>query len=1212
MMKIIQFNCTSVRNKKPQLEQFLIDNGISIACLSETFLMSQDSIYFKNFEIIRADRNSTTRGGGVAILIQKPIVFKRVAIPSNFHPIEVCACEIETNSQSLCIFSFYIPPNSNFSTTHLNSIMSATTCRSKVICGDFNSHNMCWGSRNTDARGRKIMDFVDSCDLVVLNTGDPTYCGSTPSCIDLTFCSASVSLGSTWKVCRESLGSTHCIVETCINFAPKNKKMENSVSPKNIENSILNKKLVDIISSPAVLDASCPLDTFSQQFADSFLFKPKHKTKNSNPWWNVVCKKASASLRLANGRFLANPSRQNYHILMSNQKSYKYTIRSEKSKGWKKFCESIDCNITVSELWKVVRCFRGSFADSMSGFNECVVQFSRNLSGPLGPIQMLRPSGVRCNHFLVSPITYSELEKAISVSKNTAPGLDGLRNDHIKQFSAPVKVWLLEMFNNVISSGVIPHSWYKYKVIPLKKRCGNPTDASSYRSIAMASTLRKLFERIICSRLDWFIESNNKISNQQAGFRRNRSTADNIIALWSAINLAFVKKESLVAVFVDIKGAFDNVNISLLVSRLQLIGAPNMFCDLVYSLFQFKDIYIQTENGMLNNTSYTGVPQGCVLSPICFNVYIDDIFNGLPGTVHALGYADDVVIFCSDRDVVKACESVQLAINRVNDKLNNLELSLSTSKTKCMIFSKNNYSQYFLRPLYLNSIQLEIVDSFNFLGFIFHKKLCLIGHIERTIKNCFHFINVLRSLCGVTWGSDTRCLLLLYLGIIRPKLEYMAPLLLDCSKSKFIKLERIQWKCLRIALGAMVSTHTMSLEQTANVMPLAERYSLLSDGVVNKIVSTKFHPARFFILELITYSRSKGIQLHPFFEKFSEKLHYNIVSFDKHPMFIFSYASSYVKSVVKYLPIEKNNCTSAEVNLKFSTIINSTYKQFKRIFTDGSKSCNGVGSGVWMPELNVEAYFSLNNKSSVFTAEVRAILEALELIPLHCNDNKFLIISDSKSALMAIGNFCNSNTHPLIFQIKSTLLNLRARNKCVHFLWVPSHMGIPGNEHVDGIASDHPLYLDFSTLPLYRGDLKMYDKAAAVQLWQTRWDLSTFGRHLYSIAPHVNHIPWFYKSDLSRPIISMINRLRFNHTKCRDHIFRINIVQNNTCSCGHLQSSNHLLFSCNNINNSLRVDFLKKLLEMGIDFNMISVLKTYNIDIFKLIYQFFSMAKINI
>ena len=242
-------------------------------------------------------------------------------------------------------------------------------------------------------------------------------------------------------------------------------------------------------------------------------------------------------------------------------------------------------------------------------------------------------------------------------------------------------------------------------------------------------------------------------------------------------------------------------------------------------------------------------------------------------------------------------------------------------------------------------------------------------HIDSTVKKCFGFVNVMRSLCGVTWGSDTNCLILLYLGFIRPKLEYMAPLLLNCDPKIFIKLERVQYKCLRIALGAMQSTHTLSLEQTANVMPLRERLAFLSDCIINKILSREHHPARPYIMELITFQN-----ISVFFSNFNAKLRQqNIICSSVHPMFEVPFDSLHYRAVVKHLPVKKTSCTPAVVNQKFNDLLNSSFKNFLRIYTDGSKTTSGVGCGVWMPDINAEAYFSLNSNSSIFTAEIREI-----------------------------------------------------------------------------------------------------------------------------------------------------------------------------------------------------------------------------------------------
>ena len=166
-------------------------------------------------EILRSDRaHSSNRGGGVAILVKKYLYFKKRSFGSRFGFIEMCACEVASSSGDLAIFfSFYIPPRSNFTASALNNILSVTSCRSIVVCGDFNAHNVSCRSRETDLRGRILMKFIDDSNLFLLNTGIPTYIGSSLSCIDVSLCSTNLGLNATWSVKNECLQSTHRIIE---------------------------------------------------------------------------------------------------------------------------------------------------------------------------------------------------------------------------------------------------------------------------------------------------------------------------------------------------------------------------------------------------------------------------------------------------------------------------------------------------------------------------------------------------------------------------------------------------------------------------------------------------------------------------------------------------------------------------------------------------------------------------------------------------------------------------------------------------------------------------------------------------------------------------------------------------------------------------------------------------------------------------------------
>lgn len=1203
-MLIAQFNATSIRNKSHALSQYLYNNNIAVACICETFLKPNEPFSIKNYTVVRSDRASDTRGGGVLIAIRKDLNYKKLCTSSSLAPIEACICEINFNNFIFNIVTVYIPPNAGFSSTTFGTLFNHFSNQNVLVCGDFNAHNTNWGSSRTDSRGRQLLNFFENKNFVLLNDGSMTFFSNAQSALDLTFASPSLSLLTSWTATNELLGSLHCVVTTSLNITQNASLKTNHIIPRHINKAFLNKKIKEIFES-----SSFSIDEFTQAFRDSFQVPAKKRNIAPNPWWNETCNDACVAQKLAFSTFKRSPSRDNLIKLQIAQKTYKYTLKCEKAKGWKSFCSSLDANMSVSEFWSIIKRFKGNQHNSESGLKECIQNFCDSLAGPCGPIMPPSLVPICQNHFLTAPFTFGEINKAITQSKNSAPGLDGICNSHLKELSVVNKHNLLNSLNRVLSTGNIPDSWLHYKVIPLRKKACDPNLASSYRSIALASCLRKIFERILNSRLEWFLESRSALSKSQFGFRRAKSTKDNILSLWCAILLSFAKKEFLFASFLDIKGAFDWANIIYLIQKLEATGAPDYFCYLIHSLFYLKILHIFSGDSHETRHSFTGVPQGSVLSPLLFNIYINDIFKHIPNDVYVLAYADDIVVFCSNKNPYIARLKVQVVISTLEQRLADLQLSLSANKSKSILFSKKPTLFPLPREIMLNSGPIEYVESFCFLGTVFHKNLSMAPHLDHIAKTSFQFANIMRSLCGISWGSDPSCLLRIYTSVIRPKIEYAAPLLLDCTKTQKLKLNRLQWKCLRISLGAFPSTHTLALEQLAQTMPLPQRFSAISGRIINQLFSNPNHIIHTFLEEFIQLPGNNPTFVNTYQEK---KRSLQIATFTMHPMFLYPYESLHYIPPIIFLNVNKSSCTRSEVLNLFETFNRGHWSQFQKIYTDGSKTQANVGFGVWIPDSALEVHFDINPSSSIFSAEASAIAEALQNIDLHIH-KKFLIITDSRSVLEALNTYSNNRSHPLVHQIRSLSWKLRKKDYEVRFLWVPSHMGIDGNEIVDSIASNFARDLATSNYPIFVNDLKCMDKSQQIQIWQERWDSSENGRYLYSILPRINLVPWFHNTYLSRHVIVTINRLLCNHNNCAEHLFKLNLVESNLCSCGMPQTTNHLIFECSNVDIAARHKLFSSIRSSGhLPINIIQVLKTFDTRIFNALHTFFKKCDIKI
>lgn len=1204
-MKIIQFNATSIRNKLSSIAQYLHTNDIAVACICESFLNSDDVINIKNYSIVRSDRcSSLARGGGVLIAVRKDLKFKQLCVPPSSSPIEVCICEVSSSSINFCVVSTYIPPNINFSDFQLDNILNCISHNNILFCGDFNAHHISWGCSRIDTRGRRILNLFENRNLVLLNDGSMTYFGSSQSALDLTFCSPSLSLRASWTATNDTLGSSHCIVLTKIIIGVQVLSNPTLRIPRHLNKSLLNSKLKEIFSSP-----NFSFDYFVQQFRNTFQSANVKKKVNPNPWWNIDCTKANELQNLALQAYRRLPSRENYSNLKEAQKSYKYIIRLAKREGWKNFCSNLNSDMSVGEFWRIIKRFKGSPKNAEIGLRDCISTFCDSLAGPCGPIKPPDIVDVRQDHFLTQPFSFPELERAITHSKNSAPGPDGICNSHLKDLNSENKFSLLDFLNSILSSGNIPESWRVFNVIPLRKKGGDPALATSYRSIALASSIRKTFERMLNNRLEWFLESNRKLHPAQSGFRRSKSTKDNILTLWCAIQAAFFNKKFVVATFIDIKGAFDWVNMHIMISILSCCGAPAYFCYLIHFLFFLKILNVQCGDQEVTRYSYTGVPQGSVLSPLLFNIYINNIFINLPSDTHILAYADDIVVFSCNKNVYQAQRAVQFAINIIESRFKTLQLTLSSAKSKSMVFSKTPLRSPMPPPIALSTGPTEYVDNFNFLGIVLHKHLKLDSHLKHLSTSCFHFSNVMRSLCGISWGSDPTCLLRIYTSVIRPKIEYAAPLLLDCTLGQRLKIERLQWKCLRIALGAFPSTHTRALEQLAQIPPLPERLKFLTNNLLNFLLSNPNHPIHPFMQTWTSMTGRKPPFLHLYQHK---KLNSQLKLFLRHPMFSYSYESLHYIPPIILLPVKKRQCSAAEVLERFEHFNKGHWSQFQKIYTDGSKTATHCGAGLFFPNAALEAHFNLHQNTTIFTAEAFAISEALGIIALQTG-KKFLVVTDSLSVLQALKTFPNNRSHPIIYKIRSVALDLKKNGYIVRFLWVPSHFGIIGNEIADSVASnfvDQDVGDSFTT---FSRDLSSVDRLLQVQEWQERWSSSPKGRFLFHISPQVNLKPWFHNLSLPRHVIVTINRLLSNHTNCKDHLFKIDMADNNICSCGDIQTPDHLLLVCGSFDSIHRRKFINTVLAEGqLPINLAHLLLTFNTKIFHAICKFFKDSGIRI
>ena len=240
-----------------------------------------------------------------------------------------------------------------------------------------------------------------------------------------------------------------------------------------------------------------------------------------------------------------------------------------------------------------------------------------------------------------------ELEDALRIlSKRKSPGPDKITNEMLQHLGMNAKKTLLNIFNKSWQIGTVPQCWREAIMVPIHKKGKDRRKVDSYRPISLTSCFCKLMERLVNTRLNWHLESNNLLSSKQAGFRQHQSTEDQVTYIAQAIEDGFQAKKHTLAVWIDMEKAFDKVWKNGLRLKLQQSGVKGY-------MYRWISQYLTNRKARVHiNGSYSRkkilkdrVPHGGVLSPTLFLIFINDIIENLPKNMYCAMYADDLVLW---------------------------------------------------------------------------------------------------------------------------------------------------------------------------------------------------------------------------------------------------------------------------------------------------------------------------------------------------------------------------------------------------------------------------------------------------------------------------------------------------------------------------------------------------------------------------------------
>lgn len=453
----------------------------------------------------------------------------------------------------------------------------------------------------------------------------------------------------------------------------------------------------------------------------------------------------------------------------------------------------------------------------------------------------------------IDPTDVVEVEFLIkNLQNDKAPGVDELNGYLIKQISSSIVVPLTAIFNMSISSGVFPDSWKIASVCPIHK--DGPKDCpENYRPISLLSIFSKLLEKVVNKRLVKYLETQGLISDRQFGFRQGKSTEDAVNLLISSVTSRMDKSSKCLGVFLDLAKAFDTVSTTLLLKKLEAMGIRGI------GLNWFKS-YLMERRQCLRISQYKsserpvrfGVPQGSILGPTLFLIYMNDIHKLTLGNAEIICYADDTVLLYHANSWEQVHLAAEAGMVEVASWLQRNLLTLNVKKTKFIFFHISDASA---PGPELASIKIHTCsnsasecdcsaiarcDVIRYLGVMIDSKLTFKHHITKLsgqVRKCIYIFRNLRN------AASNDVMKMVYYALCHSLLTYCISCWGNAAKTTMIQVERAQRAVLKTMFRKPHRYPTTDLYREASVLSIRKLFILKSTVSTHGTVlrSDKYH-----------------------------------------------------------------------------------------------------------------------------------------------------------------------------------------------------------------------------------------------------------------------------------------------------------------------------------------------------------------------------------
>lgn len=830
-INVIAQNIRSIGKNLIDFQAFLARTQLAydLIILTECWLQRCSKVPILQHYNVFYTCNHINQNSGVVVYVRDTIANVSVFEP-DISDADCLVVKINKDNTFVCLYRSPSFISTQKFIKSLNELLSNIKITSNIyLIGDI---NIDIGKDNIDTRSDEYLDLLATHGLLPSHTL-PTR---DDKCLDHSFVKSNNKVITV--VCDSSV-TDHRALHLCISLSKdyEFKKARNRTISK-IDYERLSTRLQNMDWSNFFLtkDPNEATDIFIKTIKDlinkcTYSINIPNRKLNLQPWITPGLLRCMRFRDILHRRHKKTPDNKDLEITYKRYRNYcNRILHSLKNKY--DSSELLENNKNIKKTWNVIKrvCnlnksgsnniesllhLKSNSEESIKFINDYFATIGSKLADQSFKLtnisqekltQNFKTNNTTLNSLVFLEADESETRETINSLKNTrSTGWDGISSIFIKRYVDLLVTPITHLCNLCLQSGKFPRSLKESVVVPIFKS-GRKDDIANYRPISLLPSLAKIIEKMINNRLVAFLEKNNVFSNNQFGFRENKSTIDAIDSLTLNIVNNLDNKLKCVGVFLDLKKAFDTVCIPLLICKLESCGIRGNPLNLLKDYLSDRTQKVKIGNlfSYKRNINF-GIPQGSVLGPTLFLIYINDLCNIVIPNSKVVTFADDTAILFWDSTWENVQSTAEFGIRKVMNWLNNNVLTLNLEKTKYITFSIKNNTQsnkkIILKAHTCIDISkckchiLQTTDSLKYLGITIDKNLNWKLHINDIKSRVRKLIYIFKRLRHI---GDKKINRTVYLTLCQSIVTYGIAIWGGAAKSNLLELERTQRTILKV------------------------------------------------------------------------------------------------------------------------------------------------------------------------------------------------------------------------------------------------------------------------------------------------------------------------------------------------------------------------------------------------------------------------------